>query len=158
MHHHISHVQDQYTSAFIECITLKYATGPQLHSSIGMMLPRSKKHNNQFKCRWTYLMEPGTLLSLYVRQFLSYAMNRTADIQQSDRDVSSQVPINFVPHPGVYVTAACFGNNVFSDGGANNCLSNLLSSQIQRYVIDLYWDTTNRRFGLCPRRDPELVK
>ena len=54
----------------------------------------------------------------------------------------------------MYVTAACFGNNVYEDAAAENCLSNLLSSQIRRYVIDLYWDTVNRRFGLCPVEIP----
>ncbi|KAK5943887.1 Maintenance of telomere capping protein 6 [Knufia obscura] len=76
----------------------------------------------------------------------------------SDRDVSSQVPINFVPHPGVYVTAACFGNGIYERGAAENCLSNLLSSQIRRYVIDLYWDTINHRFGLCPVEIPNTSK
>lgn len=54
------------------------------------------------------------------------------------------------------MTAACFGNNIFNDDGIQDCLSNLLSSQIRRYVIDLYWDTTNRRFGLCPVEIPNL--
>lgn len=77
---------------------------------------------------------------------------------QSDRDVSSQVPINFVPHPGVYVTAACFGNNVYENDGVEKCLSNLLSSQIRRYVLDIYWDTVNRRFALCPVEIPGLSR
>lgn len=29
-------------------------------------------------------------------------------------------------------------------------MSNLLASQLRRYVIDLYWDVANRRFSLCP--------
>ncbi|KAK6377494.1 Maintenance of telomere capping protein 6 [Lithohypha guttulata] len=68
----------------------------------------------------------------------------------SDRDVSSQVPINFVPHPAVYLSKACFGQNRYEDNAAETCLSNLLASQIRRYVIDVYWDTTNNRFNLCP--------
>lgn len=74
----------------------------------------------------------------------------------SDRDVCAQVPINFVPHPGVYVTAACFGDKKYDDIAAETCLSNLLSSQIRRYVIDIYWDTVNRRFNLCPVEIPNV--
>lgn len=72
----------------------------------------------------------------------------------SDRDVSAQVPVNFVPHPSVYLSKACFGLNKYEDNAAESCLSNLLSSQIQRYVIDIYWDTINLRFGLCPVEIP----
>lgn len=73
---------------------------------------------------------------------------------QSDRDVSGQVPINFVPHPGVSVTAACFGDNIYNNSGAENCLSNLMFSQIRRYVIDVYWDTASSQFNLCPLQIP----
>jgi len=59
-----------------------------------------------------------------------------------------------VPHPGVYVTAACFGNDVYEDDRAEDCLSNLLLSEIRRYVIDVYWDTVNRKFSLCPVEIP----
>ena len=52
------------------------------------------------------------------------------------------------------MTAACFGQNIYEDSAAENCLSNLLSSSIQRYVIDVYWDTVNQRFGLCPVEIP----
>ena len=72
----------------------------------------------------------------------------------SDLDVSAQVPVNFVPHPSVYLSKACFGLNKYEDNAAESCLSNLLSSQIQRYVIDIYWDTINLRFGLCPVEIP----
>lgn len=52
------------------------------------------------------------------------------------------------------MTAACFGQNIYEDTAVENCLSNLLSSQIRRYVIDLYWDTVNQRFGPCPVEIP----
>lgn len=72
----------------------------------------------------------------------------------SDRDVSAQIPINFVPHPAVYVSKACFGLNRYEDDATEACLSNLLSSQIRRYVIDIYWDSVNQHFGLCPVEIP----
>lgn len=50
----------------------------------------------------------------------------------------------------MYLTAACFANNVYDNAPAGRCVSNLLASQLQRYVIDLYWDVSNRRFSLCP--------
>lgn len=73
---------------------------------------------------------------------------------QSDRDVSGQVPINFVPHPGIYVTRACFQDGVYGLGATQECISNLLASQIRRYIFDIYWDPTNQRFGLCPVQVP----
>lgn len=62
--------------------------------------------------------------------------------------------MNYVPHPGVFVTAACFGDRLYNDSGAENCLSNLLSSQIRRYVLDIYWDSVNSVFRLCPIQLP----
>lgn len=62
--------------------------------------------------------------------------------------------MNYVPHPGVFVTAACFGDRLYNDSSAENCLSNLLTSQIRRYVIDIYWDSLNSVFRLCPVQIP----
>lgn len=52
------------------------------------------------------------------------------------------------------MTAACFGNHFYNDSSAENCLSNLLDSQIRRYVIDVYWDSLNSVFRLCPVQIP----
>lgn len=68
--------------------------------------------------------------------------------------MSAQIPVNYVPHPGVFVTAACFGDRLYNESGAENCLSNLLGSQIRRYVIDVYWDSSNTVFRLCPVQIP----
>jgi hypothetical protein len=60
------------------------------------------------------------------------------------------VPINFVTHPGVYVTAACFGNRTYSAVAVEKCMSNLLAAQYRRFVLDVYWHPDTRLFGLCP--------
>ncbi len=60
------------------------------------------------------------------------------------------MPINYVTHPGVSVTAACFGNGTYSAVSASTCISNLLAAQYRRLILDLYWDTKSRDFGLCP--------
>ena len=75
---------------------------------------------------------------------------------QSTRDASSVVPINFITHPGVSVTKACFADGVYDDIPAQTCISNLLALQFRRLVIDLYWDTINRQFNLCPVELPPL--
>jgi hypothetical protein len=60
------------------------------------------------------------------------------------------VPINFVTHPGVYVTAACFGNRTYSAVAVEKCMSNLLAAQYRRFVLDVYWHPGARLFSLCP--------
>ncbi|KAK5048044.1 hypothetical protein LTR84_006234 [Exophiala bonariae] len=74
----------------------------------------------------------------------------------STRDAASKVPINFITRPGVYLTKACFADGVYDDIPAQTCISNLLALQFRRLVIDLYWDTINRQFTLCPVELPPL--
>lgn len=66
------------------------------------------------------------------------------------------VPINFITHPGVSLTKACFADGVYDDIPAQTCISNLLALQFRRIFIDLYWDTINRQFNLCPVELPPL--
>ena len=69
---------------------------------------------------------------------------------QTNRDLSSLVPINFVTHAGVSLTSACFAHGIFDDSRAERCISNLLVAQFRRFVVDLYWDSTSRQFMFCP--------
>ncbi|KIW24724.1 uncharacterized protein PV07_10419 [Cladophialophora immunda] len=75
----------------------------------------------------------------------------------SMRDASGQIPINYITHPGVYVTKACFSNGVYDDLPTQTCISDLFASQYRRLIIDLYWDNINRQFSLCPVELPPLV-
>ena len=77
-------------------------------------------------------------------------------VLQSTRDAASKVPINFITRPGVYLTKACFADGVYDDIPAQTCISNLLALQFRRLVVDLYWDTINRQFTLCPVELPPL--
>ena len=68
------------------------------------------------------------------------------------------MPINFVTHPGVSVTAACFGNKTYSAVAAGRCISNLLAAQYRRFVLDFYWDASARQFSLCPVELPKSAR
>jgi hypothetical protein len=68
----------------------------------------------------------------------------------SNRDLSGQIPINFVTHPGVCLAAACFSNGTYTAGIAQKCVSNLLATQFRRLILDLYWDGGNGQFSFCP--------
>ena len=68
------------------------------------------------------------------------------------------MPINFVTHPGVSVTAVCFGNSTYSAVAAEKCISNLLAAQYRRLVLDLYWDSIVRQFSLCPVELPRSAR
>ncbi|KAJ9636791.1 Maintenance of telomere capping protein 6 [Coniosporium tulheliwenetii] len=74
----------------------------------------------------------------------------------SQRDLSLQVPINYVTAPGVSLTAACFAHNQYEDRAASLCLSNLLAAGFRRLVIDLYWDAGRAVWSLCPAQLPFL--
>lgn len=69
---------------------------------------------------------------------------------QTNRDLSSLVPINFVTHAGVSLTSACFAHGIFEDSQAEKCISNLLAAQFRRFVVDLYWHPSSRQFMFCP--------
>ena len=73
----------------------------------------------------------------------------------SNRDVSAQIPLNFVTHPGVSITAACFATHgVYDPDHASRCLSDLLSARFGRFILDLYWDPGIRAYNLCPVQLP----
>ena len=76
----------------------------------------------------------------------------------SNRDLVAQIPINYVTHPGVSVTAACFGNGTYSSNAAQRCISNLLAAQYRRIIVDLYWDSSLRQYGLCPVKLPSSAQ
>ncbi|SMY28120.1 unnamed protein product [Zymoseptoria tritici ST99CH_1A5] len=68
----------------------------------------------------------------------------------SQRDVSIQIPVNFVTQPGVVLAAACFGNGTYEDAAAARCVSNLLASGFRRIAADVYWDASRSVWQLCP--------
>ncbi|KAI9671013.1 MAG: hypothetical protein M1831_005098 [Alyxoria varia] len=70
--------------------------------------------------------------------------------QASQRDVGLQIPVDFVTAPGVAVTAACFGNEVYDQSAAVKCLSNLLATGFRRLIFDVYWDQRRLTWSLCP--------
>ncbi|KAK3640596.1 Maintenance of telomere capping protein 6 [Elasticomyces elasticus] len=67
----------------------------------------------------------------------------------SQRDLSLQVPINYVTLPGVSLTAACFPDHRYEDV-SSKCFSNLLSTGFRRLSLDVYWDSSRRLWSLCP--------
>ena len=73
------------------------------------------------------------------------------------RDASAQIPINYITHPGVHLTQACFSNGVYDDLPTQSCISDLFAAQFRRLIIDLYWDNINRQFNLCPVELPPLA-
>jgi hypothetical protein len=75
----------------------------------------------------------------------------------SNRDASGQIPINFITHPGVHLTKACFSAGIYDDLPTQQCISDLLATQIRRLVVDLYWDNINQQFNLCPVELPPLA-
>ncbi|EEA22652.1 Maintenance of telomere capping protein 6 [Talaromyces marneffei ATCC 18224] len=68
----------------------------------------------------------------------------------SQRDVSSQVPINYVTQPSIALTAACFGDNQYIGDAGSLCLSGLLTIGYRRFIIDVYWSHSNQNWLLCP--------
>ncbi|KAI9824440.1 MAG: hypothetical protein M1832_001975 [Thelocarpon impressellum] len=68
----------------------------------------------------------------------------------SQRDLSVQIPINFVTQPGVSLAAACFGHRRYRDDDAASCISDLLAVGYRRFVVDLYWDGEREEWNLCP--------
>ncbi|WEW57191.1 Maintenance of telomere capping protein 6 [Emydomyces testavorans] len=71
-------------------------------------------------------------------------------VQLSQRDVSLDVPINFLTQPAVSLSAACFGAKVYDEEAAKRCVSNLLSVGYRRLHVDLYWSTERRQWSICP--------
>jgi hypothetical protein len=66
------------------------------------------------------------------------------------RDLSLQVPINFITKPGVSTSAACFAQNHYEDHEFGKCLSNLMAGGFRLLELDVYWDQTRRIWGFCP--------
>lgn len=75
-------------------------------------------------------------------------------VTQSQRDVGMRVPINYVTGPGVSLTSACFSDDLFEVGPAQQCFSNLLAIGYRRFIINLYWDTSRLTWSLCPVQLP----
>ncbi|ODH38244.1 hypothetical protein ACO22_02465 [Paracoccidioides brasiliensis] len=71
-------------------------------------------------------------------------------VQLSQRDVSAQIPINHVAHPGVSLTSACFSNKVCEEQALVRCMSNLLAVDNRRFHVDLYWSEAQQRWIFCP--------
>jgi hypothetical protein len=60
------------------------------------------------------------------------------------------VPVNYVNHAGVVLSAACFGNGQYLRDETVSCLSNLLVMNFRRFVVDIFWDVTRGEWSLCP--------
>ena len=73
----------------------------------------------------------------------------------SQRDLSLQIPVNFVTSPGVSLSAACFGDGQYQDAAFERCLANLLATGFRRFVIDVFWDAGRRVWSLCPVQVPQ---
>ncbi|KAI5306711.1 NADPH-adrenodoxin reductase [Ascosphaera pollenicola] len=71
-------------------------------------------------------------------------------VQLSQRDVSFQVPINYLPYVSVALTPACFGHGYYVNNATAKCVSNLLASGFRRFFIDLYWNQVSKQWQLCP--------
>lgn len=54
----------------------------------------------------------------------------------------------------MYITPACFPDNVYDGDVFESCISNLLSAQFRRLIFDIYWDVSNRQFNFCPAELP----
>ncbi|PGH23498.1 hypothetical protein AJ80_02452 [Polytolypa hystricis UAMH7299] len=75
-------------------------------------------------------------------------------VQLSQRDVSLQIPINYLTHPGISISTACFGHKVYAEDAAEQCISNLIAAGYRRLVADLYWSAERRRWTFCPVNIP----
>jgi hypothetical protein len=78
-------------------------------------------------------------------------------LSKSQRDLSLRIPLNYVTYPGIDLTSACFGRNVFAGDAAALCFSNLLATGFRRFVVDLYWDDGRRVWSFCPFQLPVSV-
>ncbi|KAI9760399.1 MAG: Translocation protein S62 [Chaenotheca gracillima] len=68
----------------------------------------------------------------------------------SQRDLSIQIPINFLTQPAISLTSACFAFNVYEEASAQKCISNLLAAGYRKISIDLYWDAGQKLWSFCP--------
>ncbi|OQO07046.1 hypothetical protein B0A48_07612 [Cryoendolithus antarcticus] len=68
----------------------------------------------------------------------------------SQRDASIKIPINYVPVPGVSLTAACFPHGQYAIEAGSKCFSNLLAVGFRRFEVDLFWDPGRAIWSLCP--------
>ncbi|EEP81558.1 predicted protein [Uncinocarpus reesii 1704] len=75
-------------------------------------------------------------------------------VQLSQRDVSLQIPIDFITQPAVSLSAACFGKGTYDEEAAKRCISNLLSVGYRRLYVDLYWSVGREKWDLCPATIP----
>ncbi|KAM5469290.1 Maintenance of telomere capping protein 6 [Microsporum audouinii] len=71
-------------------------------------------------------------------------------VELSQRDVSLQIPLDYVTFPAVSLSAACFGAGLYEDDAARKCISNLLSVGYRRLYVDVYWSPTGGLWGFCP--------
>ena len=71
------------------------------------------------------------------------------------RDIAGRAPIDKVGYTSVHMTPACFGNGTYDNSAFKTCFSNLLATEYRRFIFDVYWDTANHRFSLCPVQLPD---
>jgi hypothetical protein len=89
------------------------------------------------------------VLVCFIRDY-SIVKHRRLTTLQSQRDLSNQIPINFVPVAGVSLTAACFPFGRYAASAGAKCFSNLLESGFRRLDLDLYWDVSRSVWSFCP--------
>ena len=71
------------------------------------------------------------------------------------RDIAGRAPIDKVGYTSVHMTPACFGNGTYDNSAFKTCFSNLLATEYRRFIFDVFWDTANHRFSLCPVQLPD---
>lgn len=100
----------------------------------------------------TISTDEGDLASVVVlvRQTINTGIPHLLIELQSQRDLSLQVPINFVTTPGVSLSAACFSELQYDDDAAKKCFTNLFDVDFQRFELDLYWDEGRSIWSFCP--------
>ncbi|EME47712.1 hypothetical protein DOTSEDRAFT_42065 [Dothistroma septosporum NZE10] len=89
----------------------------------------------------SYDPAPGSIAQQQADRFVSF---------QSQRDLSLRIPVNYVTHPGVVLTAGCFGHGKYDETAAALCFSNLLATGFRRVEADVFWDSSRALWSLCP--------
>ncbi|KAK2873327.1 hypothetical protein FQN49_002441 [Arthroderma sp. PD_2] len=96
------------------------------------------------------LLPPWNTVELVGLGMIALAMPLLTLFLQSQRDVSLQIPLDYVTLPAVSLSAACFSTGLYEDNAARTCISNLLEVGYRRLYVDAYWSPKGDSWGLCP--------
>jgi hypothetical protein len=84
------------------------------------------------------------------------AHRNDSDSYQAQRDVGLRVPLNFITQSAVSLQKACFVDNQYEHHSFQKCFSNLLAIGFTRFEVDVYWDSLQTVWSLCPVEQPPL--